>query len=421
MNDQRRGGPARRPAIESLEGRALMATLALGPPKSSAANLDAAYNNPAVTGDFNRDGKADLVVASYDAPVGGKGPEGPGIFFLQGKGDGSFRNAGFTRTDFSTNAIVTGDFNRDGKLDVAIAGVASSKGKSIDGVEILLGVGNGTFRKGGDFALASLPLSMAAGDFNRDGKADLAVGELGTPTGSGRGVALLAGNGNGTFKAAKFTATDVAPGQLLVGDLDKNGDLDLAAVDSSYYDPKDGGVSILLGHGDGTFARPAHIALNNQPVVGVLADLNHDGKLDLALAYDGIGPNQGGVEVLLGKGRGAFGAATRTALKGYPDGIAAGDLNGDGKVDLAVATVISPASGKAAAVGGVDVLAGNGAGKFGPTTYFNDADGPTQVLLADLNGDRKLDVVTIDSGGGFTTPEPSTHGDVIVRLNKTKA
>jgi len=154
----------------------------------------------------------------------------------------------FGRADFPTGigplSAIVADFNGDGKPDVAVVNSGENT------VSILLGKGDGTFAPKQDFATGTDPVSVVTGDFNHDGKLDLAIANNYDLT-----VSILLGNGDGTFESGAVLPTQNPPQRLITGDFNGDGKLDLATVNSTdVTGTSNNSVSILLGHGDGTFA-----------------------------------------------------------------------------------------------------------------------------------------------------------------------
>ncbi len=276
--------------------------------------------NSIATGDFNGDGILDLAVGS----------EGYGtVKVLLGNfgGDGTFTEIATVQSGPS-NSIAVGDFNRDGILDMAVANGAGG------GVTVMLGDGDGTFTvMVPSLGTGSDPNSIVVGDFNGDGIPDLAVVCNNQFYGPGT-VTVLLGNGDGTFTAAASPGTGVYPSSMAVGDFNGDGILDLAVANLG--EPTgDGTVTVLLGNGDGTFTATATSpATGEWPDSIEVGDFNGDGIPDLAVANE----DSNTVTVLLGNGDGTFTAAPTSPATGInPISIAVGDFNGDGISDLAVA------------------------------------------------------------------------------------
>jgi len=313
-------------------------------------------------GDFNGDGKLDLAVANLGSD---------NLTILLGNGNGTFTPTAQSpiATGSAPISVAVGDFNGDGKLDLAVAD-SVRKGT----VSILLGNGDGTFTSAASPATGNSPSSVAVGDFNGDGKLDLAVANGGDDT-----VTVLLGNGDGTFKPAASPATGSQPQSVAVGDFNGDGKLDLAVANTFSNN-----VTILLGNGDGTFTAAASSpATGIQPVSVAVGDFNGDGKLDLAVANTG----SGNVTILLGNGDGTFTATSPSpATGGVPESVAVGDLNGDGQLDLAIANAFSK---------NVIILLGDGTGNF-VATPSPPATGSAPVLVAvgDFDGDGRLDLAT---------------------------
>ena len=285
------------------------------------------------------------------------------------------------------SGVATGDFNGDGKLDLAVANANDGT------VSILLGNGDGTFQPAINYAVGGA-FSIAVADFNGDGKPDLAV-SLQTESG---GVAVLLGKGDGTFQPAAYYAADSDSQSVAVGDFNADGNLDLVVSNYNAFT-----VSVLLGNGDGTFRAPTNYRVGSSPRAVVVADFNGDGKLDLATANQ----DSGTVSVLLGNGDGSFQGAVNYPCGNYPQSIATADLNGDGTPDLVVANQ-----------NGLDigVMLGNGDGTFQAPVHYPVPSRPQRITLADLNGDGKLDLAVGYYACSDNNPPPCSNNTFGVSL-----
>jgi hypothetical protein len=314
--------------LDTSNGNAVLGAAALVP---GAPTLDWTSQTPATglsapsvaVGDFNGDGIQDLAI-----------PNGSNctVTILLGNGDGTFRSAPKPTVPCGPNSVAVGDFNGDGKADLALSTLSSTAQGS---VTILLGNGDGTFTLAPvSPATASYPFFIAVGDFNGDGKADLAILSSNPNYYDSPGIlTILLGNGDGTFTAAASPTIRNFPTSLAVGDFNGDGKEDLAVSNT-----QDGALTILLGNGDGTFGAPASPLNWLCSLSVVAADFNGDGKLDLALA-DTIGNT---ILILLGNGDGTFTPTTTSLQTGdEPWAIAVGDFNGDGKADLAAVNAYS--------------------------------------------------------------------------------
>lgn len=274
-------------------------------------------------------------------------------------------------------SVVAGDFNGDGRLDLAVANVGSNN------VSVLLGNGNGRFQPAVEYSVGSTPLSIAVGDFNRDGKLDLAVGNV-----NSHDVSILLGNGDGTFRAkTNYPTGNGCPSSVAVGDFNGDGKPDLAVSCGSV-------VSVLLGNGDGTFR--AHLDSGVGGIFLAAGDFNRDGKLDLAVA------SESNVNILLGNGDGTFRAAQSYPTPDDSTSVAVGDFNGDGKLDLVVTNIVTNQG-----FGNVGVLLGKGDGTFLPAVNFGVGSNPSAVGVGDFNGDGKLDIAVANYGGYGNVPNVS--------------
>ncbi|HKW63310.1 MAG TPA: choice-of-anchor D domain-containing protein [Candidatus Acidoferrum sp.] len=331
--------------------------------------------------DFNGDGKLDYVTAN-------NGNTTTTLGIALGNGDGTFKTPTTIAIPCGALYVATGDFNGDGKTDLAVASADCSPGTN--GVEIFLGNGDGTFTAKGTLTspLAN-PFSVAVGDFNGDGKMDLAVVDRGATTDS---IFFFFGNGDGTYQAPVSVSLGglAASNQIAAADFNKDGHLDVAV--SEINGPS---LVVILGNGNGTFQSPRSIILPAQGWGVAVGDFNGDGVPDLAATT----PANGGVSIFLGKGDGNFTPVNNpqsgtlpTAFAAVPNGgaqpIAVGDFNKDGKLDI-----ISGLSGVNGAAC-VSVLLGNGDGTLQSQTLFETADSPSFVAVADFNADGNLDWIT---------------------------
>ena len=176
--------------------------------------------------------------------------------------------ATWTTTRAVPTSLTVGDFNGDGKLDLAVADSIPNT------VSILLGNGDGTFQPRVPYSVDVLAVSVTAGDFNSDGKLDLAVA-----TQNSNSISILLGNGDGTFGPTVSYAAGSAPASVAAADLNGDGKLDLALTNRA-----DNTVSILLGNGDGTFSPRSDYATGSNPWSLAAGDFNRDGRMDLAVA-----------------------------------------------------------------------------------------------------------------------------------------
>ena len=327
--------------------------------------------------DFNGDGFLDLLVPDTDSgsPV-----------LLEGRGDGTLIAPPNYLNTTGATFIATADFNNDGKADLVMTG---SNGPNST-LSILTGLGNGQFQNAVNVPVPGHPDTVAVGDFNHDGYVDLAV--------SGSQLNILLGQPNGTFATAS-QYPNLTPSVAV--DLNKDGVIDLAG-------PFNGSLGVMLGNPDGTFRPAVSFAAGVNPKAAVAADFNRDGNRDLAVLNSGSATDPGGVSVLLGTGSGQFGTAATYAVGANPRTLATADVNGDGKPDLIVATGIPSSKNYQ-----VSVLLGNGDGTF--QARFNVplplGETPNAMALVDLDGDGNIDIVVSDCCSDSTTSYLRGNGD----------
>lgn len=393
--------------------------------------------------DLDTDGDLDVLVLSLDAGV---------LAAFLGDGAGQFTEG--PTLDLSGDAplsgLVTGHFDADGALDVAV--VAPSSGT----VTILIGAGDGGFSVGAAHAVSLEPREILAGDLDRDGVADLVISDRDAGL-----VAALPGHGDGTFGPARLHPVGVPIAQTLLVDLDGDGVLDVSALADAGHDPftsvallrglgdgdfagvsyafaqpdgsaidagdfdADGDVdlaiihlaerelAILLGRGESGFPPVFFSSTEDAPSESAVADLDGDGVLDVVADYDAdSGGNLQSLSVALGTGGGELAPSQLIAAGARLEGVALGDVTGDGIIDVVSALPVSFEIG---------VLPGLGDGSFGPLQRTFSGIGTRRVALGDVNGDGALDAVVAlagsallvdgfavlpgDGAGGFGAPQ----------------
>jgi hypothetical protein len=224
------------------------------------------------------------------------------------------------------------------------------------------------------------PRSVAIADLNADGRPDLAVANSGSDPFAPGTVSVLLGNADGTLGAKTDFGAGITPYALAIADLDADGRADLAVANFGSST-----VSVLLGNGDGTFGTKTDFATGPAPRSVAIADLNADGWPDLAVTY---GASPVALSVLLGNGDGTFADTTDFGNGGGPRSVATADLNADGRPDLAVTNGLFF----------VSVLLANGDGTFARQTNLHTGNNPSSVAIADLNADGHPDLAVSNSG-----------------------
>jgi FG-GAP-like repeat/Abnormal spindle-like microcephaly-assoc'd, ASPM-SPD-2-Hydin len=279
--------------------------------------------------------------------------------------------------ELATNVLAAADFNNDGKQDLAVA----TDNVNSYLIQILLGNGDGTFTQSAEYTLSRPPFGLLIADLNGDGNLDLVATDL-VDSQNNQAFGVFLGNGDGTFQQPVLYDNNAACCHAALVDINRDGNLDVVAL----YDNL---LCVSLGNGNGSF-QPANCT-NNLPEqfnYFAVGDLNADGKLDLAMTgQSGNGSYYLGI--LLGNGNGTFQTAQLTTLTNYPEGITTADFNGDGILDLAVAD-----NGDSVVL----LFLGNGDGTFRTPSRLPVPLEPFGVSAADMNGDGKLDLVVGDYG-----------------------
>jgi hypothetical protein len=337
-------------------------------------------------GDFNGDGRPDLAIADFN---------GNSVTVLLGNGSGGFTPATGSQFALGTYPIslVVGDFNGDGNQDLAVANAGTNN------VTVLLGNGSGGFAPapGGPSPVGIYPISIAVGDFNGDGIQDVAVTAWLNSSSTPGTVTVLLGNGSGGFAAAAGSpiTVGIVPDSVVAEDFNMDGNLDLAVANAD-----SGDITLLLGNGSGGFTpAPGSPITAFGGTVGpmVVGDFNGDGIPDLAMVTS---QNLVQAGVLLGNGSGGFtpapGSPFTVGPYPFPNSLVVGDFNGDGRQDLAVTDSAS---------NNVSVLLGNGGGAFTTAAGSPYAVGidPTFLVVADFNGDGIEDLANVNYASNDVT------------------
>jgi FG-GAP-like repeat len=319
-----------------------------------------------VTGDFNKDGTLDLATANQTANT---------VSVLLGIPLlGGFSAATSVAVDSAPTAITIGDLNNDGTLDLATANQTAGT------ISVLIGNGLGGFAPAVNYLVNSNPISITTGDFNSDGKLDL----VSTSDNIDGVVSVLFGTGSGVFSAvSSFRAGNNQVG-VISGDFNADGHLDLAVLLNHPTNP--GEISILFGNGLGNFLIPSVTTVANNPVALASGDLNNDGRLDLVTANNNINAP---ISVLLSNNSGKYAATQAIALATTPTALTLGDLNGDGQLDIvAVSNDLT---------NNISVLYGNNVGGFGAALNFTAGTGPSAATTGDFNNDGRLDIAVTNA------------------------
>jgi hypothetical protein len=340
--------------------------------------------------DFNNDSRLDIVVANYWT-------ENIGIFI--GYGNGTFK----TQTTYSTgensgpDSVAVGDFDSDHRLDIAVVNFLSSS------ITIFLGYGNGTFSIQTPYSTGSnsQPYSVIVDDFNKDGQLDIAVANYWT-----NNVGIFIGYGNGSFSTQVnySTGSDSGPYSVASGDLNNDGWADITVIN---YRSNNVGIFLNFGNGIFTIQKTYSTGSGSRPYGIAVGDLNGDGRLDIVVSNT-LANNIG---VFLGYGTGNLSSQMTfsTGNGSFPLSIAIADFNNDSQVDIVVTNYKTD---------NVGVFIGYGNGSFPSQKVYSTGtnSNPYAVAVGDLNNDGRLDIavanfgssnaaVLLGYGDSFTSPD----------------
>ncbi len=357
--------------VVANQGQAGTVGVLLGLGNSSFLGLSTASNyeitvgtapRAIAAGDWNGDGKIDLAVANYGDD---------NLSILTGTGTGLFSQSGTAAVGTRPRGMVQGDWNRDGKLDLAVANEGS------DNLSILIGNGDGSFSATMPIVVGTAPRSIALGDWDLDGKVDLAVANSGS-----NDVTVLLGQGDGRFTAASTLPVRQTPIGIASADMDRDGDADLLVENAA-----SGEISIMLGRTGSTFTSAVHWPVASNPVTLAVADLNHDEVPDVIVSDSATNR----IIARLGQGDGTLAPDTPLPLletDAVPYTLAVSDLDANGKVDLIIGNLRSPQ---------VSVFVGPLLSLIPARASYAVGSWPTAIASGNLNDDGKPDLAIVNT------------------------
>jgi hypothetical protein len=324
-------------------------------------------------GDLDGDGDLDLVATGY-APGGT-------VSVALNNGAGSFTGGAAVSIGQSTRAVALADVDNDGDLDLL---ATDSSGNA---VAVRLNDGTGTFGSTQSVAVPNSPFDLALGDLDGDGDLDLVA------VGFGGSVSIHLNNGTGSFGRGQSLPIAAGGSCVAVADLDGDGDLDFVTGSVASSD-----CPVFYNNGSGTFVAGQPVALASSAYEVALADLDADGDADLVVAQS----NSSTVTLFANSGGGTFGPGQSLPIGPYgtPSGVVVGDVNGDNRPDLLVQESYNT----------VAVLLNAGAGSFVAAPSVSVGQGPRRLVLADMDGDHDLDLLTanqVDNTVGVRFNQPA--------------
>jgi hypothetical protein len=315
-------------------------------------------------GDLNNDSSIDIVVTSYSSGVGD-------VSVFLGNGDGTFYQSSVFAAGGNPSYVVLGDFNDDGKSDMAVA----NSDVNATSISLFIGNGDGTFGSRQTATVGRRPTSIAVGDFDEDGIEDLVVAAGFV---SDEKIVMLLGVGDGSFQSGEVYKREFDASDLLAKDLNLDGSLDLIVSSGTI-------VSIFLGGGDGSLSAVGDYAVTYASESLSVVDIDGDGNLDVLSAGGGLDC----VGVLLGRGDGSFWIAQNYSVGTGPNSLAVVDWDNNGSLDILTSGDRS-----------VSILKGDGDEGFPIGQVYGTGLRPQSAELIDLDRDGLLDFITANSQSG---------------------
>jgi hypothetical protein len=319
------------------------------------------------TGDFNGDGSIDIAVPGIYANA---------VQILLNDGTGAFNSAGIY-SNVGSHSVAVGDVNNDGNLDIITQ--IDNGGPTPGALGVLLGDGTGGFAvQPNTYPVSGNAATIALGDFNEDGNIDAIIPDQIT----GAGIALLLGNGDGSFQSTEYIGSGNFPGITTVSDLNGDGHQDIVASNNG-----SSGFFVVFGDGTGEFSLPDNYAAD---ILGNVSagDLDNDGDSDLVA---GVGT---GVSVYLNDGDGNFSFSETLAAMNGQHVTSVGDVNMDGNLDIVTSNTVSDT---------VSLLLGNGDGTFDSALNYSVVHNAFGTAIQDVNGDGRPDILISGAEGGAIT------------------
>ncbi len=345
------------------------------------------------TGDFNGDGHPDFAAANTAS-------DNNTVAVWIGTGDGSFQPGPTLLVNQTPASVQAADLDADGILDLAVASDDEPSYGAGDGLNVLLGRGDATFKPAAGYAAGANPVAVAIYDFTGDGVPDIVAANS---VGTNSTVTLLPAEGGGEFVAAPTYAAGIEPADLAAADFNGDGDIDFAVASDERY----GAISVILGESGGGFGTPAAYEAGKFPSSAATADFDGDGQTDVAVAVFNEFGATGHVSIVPGNGDGTlFAGAPEYPAGDEAQAVAIGDFNSDGQLDLAIAAYTN--------MGKVSVLLGNGDGAFQAPITYSTGSNANAVAVGEFNGDGVLDLVTpyrlLLGNGDGTFQTAALHG-----------